>query len=194
VSADEGIGQSLGWELPAGGMTAIAGNVVLAARSGDATAFAALVHVETPAAYRLALSIVRSPAEAEDAVQEAFLRAWRDIHSLREADRWPAWFRRLVVRSALDQTRHRPRVREVDLDLAFNVPGLESSVHPADRLELMAAFDRLAPDDRAILALRFYQDLEIPDAAAALGIPLGTAKSRLHRAIGRLREQMRQEP
>jgi RNA polymerase sigma factor (sigma-70 family) len=58
----------------------------------------------------------------------------------------------------------------------------------------MAAFDRLAPDDRAILALRFYQDLEIPDAAAALGIPLGTAKSRLHRAIGRLREQMRQEP
>ena len=194
MSADEGIGQSLGWALPAGGMTAIAGNVVLAARSGDATAFAALVHAETPAAYRLALSIVRSPAEAEDAVQEAFLRAWRDIRSLREADRWPAWFRRLVVRSALDQTRHRPRVREVDLDLAFNVPGLEPSVHPADRLELMAAFDRLAPDDRAILALRFYQDLEIPDAAAALGIPLGTAKSRLHRAIGRLREQMRQEP
>ena len=194
MSADEGIGQSLGWALPAGGMTAIAGNVVLAARSGDATAFAALVHAETPAAYRLALSIVRSPAEAEDAVQEAFLRAWRDIGSLREADRWPAWFRRLIVRSALDQTRRRPRVREVDLDLAFNVPRLEPSVHPADRLELIAAFDRLAPDDRAILALRFYQDLEIPDAAAALGIPLGTAKSRLHRAIGRLREQMRLEP
>ena len=58
MSADEGIGQSLGWALPAGGMTAIAGNVVLAARSGDATAFAALVHAETPAAYRLALSIV----------------------------------------------------------------------------------------------------------------------------------------
>ena len=63
---------------------------MLAARSGDATAFAMLVHAETSAAYRLALSIVRSPAEAEDAVQEAFLRAWRDIGSLREADRWPA--------------------------------------------------------------------------------------------------------
>jgi RNA polymerase sigma-70 factor (ECF subfamily) len=175
-------------------MTVIAGRVVLAARSGDAAAFAALVHAETPSAYRLALSIVRSPAEAEDAVQEAFLRAWRDIGSLREAELWPAWFRRLIVRSALDQTRRRPRVREVDLDLASDVPGLEAAVHPADRLELMAAFDKLAADDRAILALRFFSDLEIPDAASALGIPLGTAKSRLHRALGRLRDQMRQEP
>lgn len=173
-------------------MTVIAGQLVVAARSGDATAFATLVHAETPAAYRLALSIVRSRAEAEDAVQDAFLRAWRDIGSLREADRWAAWFRRLLVRSALDQARRR-RVREVDLELAFNVPWLEPSVHPADRLELLAAFDRLAPDDRAILALRFYADLEVPDAAAALGIPLGTAKSRLNRALGRLRQQMELE-
>ena len=71
------------------------------------------------------------------------------------------------------------------------MPGREPSVHPADRLELIAAFDRLAPDDRAILALRFFADLEVPDVAAALGIPLGTAKSRLHRALGRLRAQMR---
>jgi RNA polymerase sigma factor (sigma-70 family) len=84
-------------------------------------------------------------------------------------------------------------VREVDLELATDIPGVEVAVHPADRLELVAAFDRLSPDDRAILALRFYADLEIPDAAAALGIPLGTAKSRLHRALGRLREQLEQE-
>ncbi|MGD0248121.1 MAG: sigma-70 family RNA polymerase sigma factor, partial [Candidatus Limnocylindrales bacterium] len=154
-------------------MTAIAANLVIAARSGDATAFAMLVHAETPAAYRLALSIVRSPAEAEDAVQEAFLRAWRDIGSLREADLWPAWFRKLMVRSALDQTRRGPRVREIDLELAAELPGRDPSVSPADWLELMAAFDRLAPDDRAILALRFFSDLEVPDVATALGIPLG---------------------
>jgi RNA polymerase sigma-70 factor (ECF subfamily) len=153
-----------------------------------------LVHAETPAAYRLALSIVRSPAEAEDAVQEAFLRAWRDIGSLRDVDLWQAWFRRLTVRSALDQTRRRSRVREIDLDLAAETPGIEPAVLPADRLELMQAFDLLAPDDRAILALRFFADLEVPDVAAALGIPLGTAKSRLHRALGRLRSHMRQEP
>jgi len=174
-------------------MTAVAGHLVLAARSGDASAFEMIVHAETPAAYRLALSIVRSPAEAEDAVQEAFLRAWRDIGKLREVELWPAWFRRLTVRSALDQTRRRPRVREVDLEMALDLSGLEPSVDTADRLELIAAFDRLSPEDRAILALRFYQDLEIPDAAAALGIPLGTAKSRLHRALGRLRDQLERQ-
>ena len=175
-------------------MVAIAGQMVVAARGGDEAAFAAIVHAETPSAYRLALSILRSPAEAEDAVQEAFVRAWRDIRSLRDPALWPAWFRRLTVRSALDQARRRPRVREVDLDLAFNVPGTEPAVHSAERLELVAAFGLLRPDDRAILALRFYADLELPEIAAALGIPLGTAKSRLHRAVGRLREQMRREP
>jgi RNA polymerase sigma-70 factor, ECF subfamily len=174
-------------------MTAVAGHLVLAARSGDSAAFARLVHSETPAAYRLALSIVRSPAEAEDAVQEAFLRAWRDIGNLREPELWPAWFRRLTVRSALDQTRRRPPVRELDLETAIELPGAEPSLPAADRPELIAAFDRLSADDRAILALRFYADLEIPDAAAALGIPLGTAKSRLHLALGRLREQLEQE-
>ena len=163
-------------------MTAVAGHLVLAARSGDSAAFARLVHSETPAAYRLALSIVRSPAEAEDAVQEAFLRAWRDIGQLREPELWPAWFRRLTVRSALDQTRRRPPVRELDPETAIELPGAEPSLPAADRLELMAAFDRLSADDRAILALRFYADLEIPDAAAALGIPLGTAKSRNRRS------------
>jgi RNA polymerase sigma-70 factor (ECF subfamily) len=174
-------------------MAVIAGHVVSAARSGDSGAFATLVRMETPAAYRLALSIVRSPAEAEDAVQDAFVRAWRDIGSLREEGSWPAWFRRLIVRSSLDRTRRRNRVREVDLDLALDVPGLEPSIHPAERPALLAAFDRLSPDDRAILALRFCADLELSAVAFALGIPLGTAKSRLHRALRRLREQLGQE-
>jgi RNA polymerase sigma-70 factor (ECF subfamily) len=152
------------------------------------------VHAETASAYRLALSIVRSPTEAEDAVQEAFLRAWRDIGTLREADLWPGWFRRLTVRSALDQTRRRGRVHEIDLEQAAEMPGLEPALHAADCLELMRALDMLAPDDRAILSLRFFADLEVPDVAAALGIPLGTAKSRLHRALDRLRSKMRQEP
>src|ERR1035437_3393949 len=137
-------GATLGVDRP---MAAVAGHLVLAARSGDSAAFARLVHSETPAAYRLALSIVRSPAEAENAVQEAFLRAWRDIGHLREPELWPAWFRRLTVRSALDQTRRRPPVRELDLETAIELPGAEPSLPAADRLELMAAFDRLSADD-----------------------------------------------
>lgn len=168
-------------------------DVVLAARLGDEEAFARLVHAEAPGAYRLALSIVRSPTEAEDAVQDAFLRAWRDIGSLRTPVLWPGWFRRLTVRAALDRARRARRVRETDLDQALEHAGSDEMAVAAERLEILRAFDRVGPDDRAILALRYLQDLEVPDVAAAMGVPLGTAKSRIHRALGRLRAEMRQE-
>ena len=70
------------------------------------------------------------------------------------------------------------------------MPGQEAAIPAADRLALLGAYDRLGPEERTILALRFFADLEVPDVAAALGVPLGTAKSRLHRAIGRLRAEM----
>jgi RNA polymerase sigma-70 factor (ECF subfamily) len=174
-------------------VTAAAAGMVMAARAGDEGAFARLVDVEAPAAYRLALSITRSPAEAEDAVQDAFVQAWRRIDSLRDADRWSAWFRRLLVRCAVERARRRHLVREVELELALDVPRLEPSPPPAERLALVAALGRLDPADRAILSLRFFADLEMKDVADALGIPIGTAKSRLHRALERLRERLGQE-
>ncbi len=174
-------------------MTAVSEELVMAARAGDGVAYAAIVRAETPAAYRLALSIVRSPVDAEDVLQEAFLRAWRDIRRLKKTDAWAAWFRRVLVRSALDHSRRRPRVREIELQDAVDTTALVD-LDASDRVALMTAFDKLAPEDRAILALRFFADLEVGDAADALGIPLGTAKSRLHRALGRLRAQLRQEP
>jgi RNA polymerase sigma-70 factor (ECF subfamily) len=164
--------------------------LVLAARDGDATAFAAVVRAELPRAYRLALSIVRSPEEAEDAVQEAFLRAWRDVRTLRSAESWDAWFRRLVVHAAIDRARRRRRVREVDLALAEAQARADSTEPSVDRIEILRAFRSLGPDDRAVLALRYFEDLEVPDVAAALGIRLGTAKSRLHRATARLAAAM----
>jgi RNA polymerase sigma-70 factor (ECF subfamily) len=175
-------------------VTAVAAPTVIAARGGDKEAFARLVDIEAPAAYRLALTIIGSPAEAEDAVQDAFVQAWRRIDSLRDAERWSAWFRRLLVRCAVERARRRGLVREVDLEFASDIPRLEPSPHPAERLALLAALGRLDPSDRAILSLRFFADLEMQDVADALGIPLGTAKSRLHRALGRLRERLGQEP
>jgi RNA polymerase sigma factor (sigma-70 family) len=177
-----------------GSVTVVAARTVMAARGGDQGAFARLVDLEAPAAYRLALSIVRSPADAEDAVQDAFVQAWRRIDSLRDPDRWSAWFRRLLVRCAVEGARKRRLVREVDLDLALEMPRLEPSPQSAERLALLAAFERLDPTDRAILSLRYFADLEMQDVADALGIPLGTAKSRLHRALGRLRERLEREP
>jgi RNA polymerase sigma-70 factor (ECF subfamily) len=92
--------------------------LVIAARAGDRKAFAALVEADGATALRLARTILRSPDEAEDAVQEAFVRAWRDLPSLRDPARWPAWLRTLTARAAIDRYRRRRRLREVELDAA----------------------------------------------------------------------------
>jgi RNA polymerase sigma factor (sigma-70 family) len=165
-------------------------DLVIAARAGDGDAFMLLVRIETPEAFRLTLAILRHPSDAEDALQEAFVRAWSDLPSLRDVERWPAWFRRLTVRAAIDTSRRRRTARIVPLDDHEPPPVLDGSAARAARDEVLRAMSHLDANDRALLALRFGQDLELPDAAAAMGIPLGTAKSRLHRALGRLRKEL----
>ena len=168
--------------------------IVTAARRGSRPAFETIVEMETTTAYRLAFAILGSHADAEDAAQDAFVRAWRDLPTLRDPGRWPAWFRRLVVRSALDLAKRRRRRAEITLDPAaqgaFDPPGPDAIGPAASRHDLLQALARLSADDRALIALRFAADLEVPDVAAALGIPLGTAKSRLHRAMARLRARI----
>src|ERR1035437_5761502 len=86
-------------------------DLVTAARDGDREAFASLVRLESRDAYRLAFSILRNPHDAEDAAQEAFVRAWRELPALRDADRWLPWFRRVTVNSALELNRDRKSTR-----------------------------------------------------------------------------------
>jgi RNA polymerase sigma-70 factor (ECF subfamily) len=168
--------------------------LVSAARDGDRHAFAALVEMEATTAYRLAYAILGSHSDAEDAAQDAFIRAWRDLPTLRDPARWPAWFRRLAVRAALDRARRLRRHPEITLDTTGETgfdPLAPDEIGPlASRHELLTAMTELSADDRAIIALRYAADLEVPAAAAALGIPLGTAKSRLHRALARLRQRL----
>jgi RNA polymerase sigma-70 factor (ECF subfamily) len=165
-------------------------DLVIAARARDDDAFMSLVSIETPEAFRLSLAILRQHHDAEDALQEAFVRAWRDLPRLRDTERWPAWFRRIVVSCAIDTGRRRKGNRIVPLDFHEPTPASDGSAERADRDEVLVAIGHLDARDRALLALRFGHDLELPDVAAALGIPLGTAKSRLHRALGRLRTQL----
>lgn len=163
------------------------------ALAGDRSAFACLLERETPSAYRAALAILRSPEEARDVVQEAAIRAWQELPRLRRVDAWPAWFRRITVRQALDERRHARHTRESPLiDDAW--PGLtDATVASDDTVILLSAFGRLRPKDRALLALRFHLDLSVPDVAATLGIPVGTAKARIHRAISKLRTELRND-
>lgn len=163
---------------------------MLAARAGNQGAFGDLVEAHATTTFRLCYAILRSPAEAEDAAQDAFVRAWRDLPKLRDAGSWQAWLRKIAVRTAIDRARSNRRFL-----------AMRSEVRPVDdpaeaygtRDEIGRAFMRLAADDRALLVLRFYVDLEVPDIAISMGIPLGTAKSRLHRALGRLRQVLETE-
>jgi RNA polymerase sigma-70 factor, ECF subfamily len=171
-----------------GGAVDQPGLVERAAR-GDQEAFALLVHRSAARLDAMARLILRDAELARDAVQEAFVRAWRDLPRLRDPERFEAWLRRLTVNACMDATRAQQR-RVVEVQLTEQVrhpPVADGLAALADRDFLDRALRRLPPDQRALIVLRYHLDLTLPEAAEALGIPLGTAKSRLHRALGALR-------
>jgi RNA polymerase sigma-70 factor (ECF subfamily) len=158
------------------------------ARRGDHDAFATLARVFVARLDASARLILRDPELAQDAVQEGFIRAWRSLPSLRDPDRFEGWLRSLIARSCLDILRKRGR-RPIEVELAStDGPATEdTSAGTADRELLDAILRRLPPDQRVVVVLRYYLDLEVPEIAMTLAIPVGTAKSRLHRAMSVMR-------
>ena len=162
--------------------------LVLRARDGDHDAFARLAAGSIGRLNAIARLILTDHARAEDAVQDALVDAWRNLRGLRDPDRFDAWLTRILVRSCQDMRRLDRRRRLVEVPLLDGSPGvgdLQASVADADRLE--RGLRRLTIDQRTVLVLSYYLDLSLADAAATLGIPLGTMKSRLSRAIDALR-------
>jgi RNA polymerase sigma-70 factor, ECF subfamily len=164
--------------------------LVMAARSGDAGSFEVLVRRHIDKLYGVARLMLRDPDLAEDAVQQAFLRAWRDLPSLRDVERFGPWLHTLVVRACYDEAR-RSRRWEASVrtlapagELTSHDPGLE------DRDLIERGFRLLSPEHRMILVLHFYLDLSAPEIGARLGIPAGTARSRLHYALAALRSAL----
>ena len=165
------------------------------ARQGDHEAFAALVDASLARLDAAARLIVRDPELARDAVQDGFIRAWRDLPGLRDPDRFDAWLRRLIVHSCLDLLRRRRRrVREVELTPLHVPTAPDSSSALADREEVDQALKRLDPSHRAVVAMHYLLGMPLNEVAASLGIPIGTAKSRLHYALGALRVSVNVEP
>ena len=158
------------------------------ARRGDHDAFAALAGAAISRLDSAARLILRDPDQAKDAVQETLVRAWRDLPTLRSPDRFDAWLHRLLVRACIDEAR-RLRRHRVDVALTpIDAPAVaDMTSFTADRDQLERGFNRLEPEARALIVLHHYLDLPLPEVAIALGIPLGTAKSRLHRALGSMR-------
>jgi RNA polymerase sigma-70 factor (ECF subfamily) len=163
------------------------------AMRGDPGAFTSLVDASLDRQYAAATLILRDGDRAQDAVQEALVSAWRDLRSLRDPDAWDAWLYRLTVRACYRLARSERRRRVIELNVSLDqeamVPeDMAMSVAERDRLE--RRLDGLPIDHRAILVLRFYLDLPLATAAAILDIPIGTAKSRLHRGLEAMRIHM----
>lgn len=164
------------------------GRLVERAMKGDQEAFAALAADHVDGCYRLAYRILRDPHRAQDASQQALLGAWRDLPTLREPARFEAWLRRLVVHACYAEARSDrrwvARVHILPNDISLE-PDVARSV--ADRDELDGAFRRLTPEQRAIVVLHHHLGYPLTEIAATLGIPDGTARSRLHHAVRQLR-------
>ncbi|HSL75596.1 MAG TPA: RNA polymerase sigma factor [Candidatus Limnocylindrales bacterium] len=159
------------------------------ASSGDRDAFASLVRPSGARLDAAARLILRDRELARDAVQEALIRAWRDLPGLRDPERFDAWLHRLIVNAAIDEARRRRRrVIEVDtspVDVASSQDDIGQLVN---RDELDRALGKLTPEHRALVVLHYYLGVPLPEAASSLGISLSAAKSRLHRAIGAMRQ------
>jgi RNA polymerase sigma-70 factor (ECF subfamily) len=158
------------------------------AMHSDQEAFAVLAADCVDGCYRLAYRILRDPHSAQDATQQALLGAWRDLPTLRDPERFDAWLHRLVVNAcyaeARTESRRVARVRTLPNDLS-NEPDIANSVAARDELE--GAFRQLTPEQRAVVVLHHYLGYPLTEIAATLGIPDGTARSRLHYAVRQLR-------
>ena len=169
-------------------------DVVERARSGDQEAFADLVRQVSDTLLGVARRILRDPALAEDALQNALLTIWRKLPHLRDVDRFEGWaFRILVHACYADAPRNRrwaSTVRVLHADVASDVDDIQMI---SDRDELEQAFRRLPLDQRAVFVLHHHVGLPLVAVAEMLGIPDGTARSRLHYATQALRAAFEQQ-
>ncbi len=170
--------------------------LVARARSGSADAFGTLVAHHQQAAFRVAWLILRDTGEAEDAMQEAFMKAWRAMPRFKAEAPFRPWILRIVSNEARNRARSTRRrdvlaLREAAADPGDAAPSPEAAaLTRADTEMLTNALEQLPERDRLVIAYRWLLDLSETETAEILGIRPGTVKSRLSRALARLRQQM----
>lgn len=163
---------------------AIDRSVIDRARNGDLDAFESIVRARMDAVYRLTSAILGDEADARDAAQETFVAAWRQFPRLREPERFEAWLQRVAVNAARQthRARRRRRVREIPSSTVAALADREAGAPRDDAAVLDAALATLPVEQRAILVLHHLEGRTVTEIAGILGIPEGTAKSRLFAA------------
>jgi RNA polymerase sigma-70 factor (ECF subfamily) len=170
-------------------------DLVERARKADREAFAVLVHQVSDSLYAVAFRILRDTGLAEDALQNALVLAWRQLPRLREPDRFEAWIHRILVHACYDESQRTRAWRGSVTALPIELPGVPDGTSAvADRDELERAFLHLSIEQRAVFVLHHYLGLPLVEIAELLGIPAGTARSRLHYAIEGLRHVLTAVP
>lgn len=158
------------------------------AQRGDEDAFEALVRATGDRCVGIAYRILRDVDLAEDAVQSAYVSAWRDLRSLREPDRFEPWLHRTLTRACYEEARKSRRfaanIRALPIESSFSP---DDVLQVVDRDQLDRGIRRLSVEQRAVLVFHHYLGLTLPEIADRLDIPIGTAKSRLHHATNAMR-------
>ena len=187
----------MGWNLSMGGRPLEEAELVERAKRGDVGAYEELVRMHQNLAARTAYVIAGQAADAQDAVQEAFVKAYRSLGRFREGASFRPWLLRIVANEAISRRRSARRQAALALRAAEGrlqgdaVPSPEGAALEQERhREVVAAVARLRPEDRLVIAYRYWFDLSEAEMAEALGCARGTVKSRLSRALVKLRESL----
>ncbi len=166
------------------------GALLARANAGDAAAFGALVRRHQRLVYSLALRMLSDRQRAEDLAQEVFLQLYRSLDSLESDRHVEFWLRKVTMHRANDRLRREPRQRLAPLAAAEDAmsDGVEADPMLARRLRALLA--ELAPAARAVIVLRYQEDLDPAEIGRILKMPLNTVKSHLKRALAQLRERL----
>lgn len=169
-------------------------DLVIRAQHGDVEAFSVLTTARSRRLFTVARMIIRDDEAAADALQESLLRAWLDLRALRDPDRFDAWLRKILIRACYGATNSRRSRGVVEIAMPSDWEPRADETGDADSPsaivlhdQLERAFQRLSPDQRAVVVLHHYLGLTLAEAADSLGIPIGTTQSRLNRALSTLR-------
>jgi RNA polymerase sigma-70 factor (ECF subfamily) len=157
-------------------------------RAGATDDYVAAARANVDDAYRLAGYLLGDAAEAQDAVQEALVKAWRNWSSLRDVEAFRPWFKRILINVCYDRMRARRKI--VDLEAAADLESKDTFAAMLAGDEVARAVGRLGRDQRTVVVLRFWSDMTLDQIGETLGLPLGTVKSRLHYALRALKAEL----